>query len=119
MSATTSFADLQAAMSLLNHVYFNPIIAALVRHEVADHLEPDPLSAADLARRSGLNALALTRVLRALAAFGTFKEIAPGYSPTILSPSCFAISPVDSATSSSTTPLSTTSGRPQPWLIAS
>jgi hypothetical protein len=78
MSATTSFADVQAAMSLLNHVYFNPIIAALVRHEVADHLEPDPLSAADLARRSGLNALALTRVLRALAAFGAFKEIAPG-----------------------------------------
>lgn len=119
MSATTSFADVQAAMSVLNHVYFNPIIAALVRHEVADHLEPDPLSAADLARRSGLNTLALTRVLRALAAFGAFKEIAPGVFANNSVSKLFRHQPGGFATLRSTTPLSTTSGRPQPWRIAS
>jgi hypothetical protein len=78
MSATTSFADFQAAISLLNHFYFNPIIGALVRHDVADHLERGPLSAADLAHRSGMNVLALTRALRALGAFGAFNEVSPG-----------------------------------------
>jgi len=78
MSATPSFEDFQAAISLLHHVYFNPIIGALVRHDVADHLESGPLSAADLAHRSGMNALALTRALRALGAFGAFKEVSSG-----------------------------------------
>ncbi len=77
MSATTS-TDFQAAISLLNHLYFNPIIGALVRHDIADHLDPGPLSAADLAHRSGMNVLALTRALRALGAFGAFNEVFPG-----------------------------------------
>jgi len=45
---------------------------------VPDLLHPDPLPAAELAERSGLHALALTRALRALAAFGAFQEVAPG-----------------------------------------
>ena len=120
MSATTSFADFQAALSLLNHVHFNPIIGALVRHDVADHLEPGPLAAEDLAHRSGMDVLALTR-----ARFGHLGHLArlmrylPAYSPITRSLSCFAINPVDYATSRSTTPLSTTLGRRQPWVIAS
>jgi hypothetical protein len=76
MSAPAS--DFQVAMSLMNHTYFNPIIGALVRHGVPDHLDQGPLAATDLAQRAGVDALALTRVLRALAGFGTFKEVSPG-----------------------------------------
>ena len=78
MSAAASLANFQAALSLLNHSYFDPIIGALVRHGVPDHLDHCPLAAADLAQRAGVDALALTRVLRALAAFGTFQEVSPG-----------------------------------------
>jgi len=78
MSAPASLSNFQAAMSLMNHTYLNPIIGALVRHGVPDHLDQGPLAASDLAQRAGLNALALTRALRALAAFGTFQELSPG-----------------------------------------
>jgi len=77
-SAPASLSAFQAALSLLNHTYFDPIIGALVRHGVPDHLDHGPLAASDLAQRAGVNALALTRVLRALAAFGTFQEVSPG-----------------------------------------
>jgi len=76
MSAPAS--NFQAAMSLMNHTYFNPIIGALVRHGVPDHLDEGPLAAPELAQRAGVDALALTRALRALAGFGTFQEISPG-----------------------------------------
>jgi hypothetical protein len=65
-------------MSLLNNIYFNPIVGALVRHGVPYHLDQGPLAASDLARRAGMDALALVRVLRALAAFGAFQEVSPG-----------------------------------------
>jgi len=78
MSAPASPSDFQVALSLMNHTYFNPIIGALVRHGVPDHLDLGPLAAAQLAQLAGMNALALTRVLRALAAFGIFEEETPG-----------------------------------------
>jgi hypothetical protein len=78
MSAIPGPGDFQAALSLLNHKYFNPIIGTLVRNAVPDQLDNGPLAAADLAQRTGLNALALTRGLRALAAFGAFREVSPG-----------------------------------------
>jgi len=78
MAATSSLSDFQTAVSLLNHIYFNPVIGALVRHEVPDHLDNGPLAAPDLAGRAGVDALSLTRALRALAAFGAFREVTPG-----------------------------------------
>ena len=78
MAATSSLSDFQTAVSLLNHIYFNPVIGALVRHEVPDHLDNGPLAAPGLAGRAGVDALSLTRALRALAAFGAFREVTPG-----------------------------------------
>jgi O-methyltransferase domain len=78
MSAPAPPSDFQVAMSLMNHTYFNPIIGALIRHGVPDHLDDGPLAASELAQRAGVNALAVTRALRALAAFGTFQEVTPG-----------------------------------------
>lgn len=73
-----SFSHFQAAMSLVNHIYFNPVMGALVRHGVPDHLDNGPLSASDLAQLAGMDTLSLTRVLRALTTFGTFQEVSPG-----------------------------------------
>src|ERR1700739_56085 len=78
MSVAASLSNFQAAMSLLNHSYLNPVIGALVRHGVPDHLDQVALAASILAQRAGVNALALTRALRALAAFGMFQEVSPG-----------------------------------------
>ena len=66
------------AMSLLNNIHFNLVVGALVRHGVPDHLDQGQLGASELARRAGMDALALVRVLRALAAFGAFQEFSPG-----------------------------------------
>ena len=71
-------ASFLAALSLLQHVYFSPVLNTLVRGNVPDYLEKGPLDASELAGLSGLNALALTRVLRALAGFGAFREDSPG-----------------------------------------
>jgi O-methyltransferase domain len=78
MNAPASLSDVQAAISLLHHRYFNPILGVLVRHGVPDHLDRGPLSASDLAQRAGMNMLSLTRALRALSAFGAFQEVSPG-----------------------------------------
>lgn len=79
MATPSASSDFQAAMSLMYHLdFFNPVIGALVRHGVPDHLDPGPLPAADLAHRAGMDSLSLTRALRALATFGAFQEVAPG-----------------------------------------
>lgn len=77
MTGPSSFSNFNAALSLLHHVYFNPLIGTLVRCGVPDHLDQGPLPASDLARVAGMDALALTRALRALAAFGAFREVSP------------------------------------------
>jgi hypothetical protein len=66
------------AFGLLSHLYLTPVLAALVEGRVPDHLDAGPLPASQLATRSGLHALSLTRSLRALAAFGAFQEVSPG-----------------------------------------
>lgn len=78
MNASAPMPPFATAMFLLNNIYFNPILGALVRHGVPDHLDKGPLAASDLAQRAGMDALALVRVLRALAAFGAFQEVSPG-----------------------------------------
>jgi len=78
MPEAPSSSNFNAALSLLNHVYFSPVIGALVRRDVPDHLEKGPLAAAELAQLSEMDALSLTRALRALTAFGTFQEVSPG-----------------------------------------
>ena len=78
MAGTASPSDFNTAISLLYHVYFRPVMGTLVRHRVPDHLAEGPLPAAELAERAGLHALSLTRALRALEAFGAFKEVSPG-----------------------------------------
>jgi ubiquinone/menaquinone biosynthesis C-methylase UbiE len=78
MNASAPMPPVPTAMFLLNNIHFNPIIGALIRHGVPDHLNQGPLAASDLARRAGMDALALARVLRALAAFGAFQELSPG-----------------------------------------
>ena len=78
MNASAAIAPFPAAMSLLSNIYFNPIVGALIRHGVPDLLDGGPLAASDLARRAGMDVLALVRVLRALTAFGAFQEVSPG-----------------------------------------
>jgi hypothetical protein len=78
MNASAPMPPFPTAMSLMNNVYFNPILGALIRHGVPDLLDQGPLAASDLARRARMDALALVRVLRALTAFGAFQEVSPG-----------------------------------------
>jgi len=70
--------DFITAFGLLSHLYLTPPLVALVRGRVPDHLHPDPLPTSELAKRSGLHDLTLTRALRALTAFGVFQEVSPG-----------------------------------------
>ena len=78
MPEAPPFSSFLAGLSLMNHVYFNPAMGALVRSNVPDHLDQGPLTASELAQLAGMNALSLTRTLRALTAFGTFHEVSPG-----------------------------------------
>ena len=91
MAAPASFSNFNAALSLMHHVYFNPVIGALVRCGVPDHLDKGPLPASDLAQLAGMDALSMTRALRALAAFGASRRSRLGYSPTTPYPISFAI----------------------------
>lgn len=74
----SSFSPFNIALSLLHHVYFSPVLGALVRQGVPDQLAQGPLPAAELARHAGMDELSLTRALRALAGFGAFHEVSPG-----------------------------------------
>jgi hypothetical protein len=64
-------------MSILSHVYFAPILGRLIRSRVPDLLENGQLNAVELASRAGLHPLSTVRALRALTAFGVFREVAP------------------------------------------
>ena len=78
MSETSSFDNVTAAFGLLSHLYLTPVLVALIRGGVPDHLDGGPLAASELAKRSGLDELSMTRGLRALTAFGAFQEASPG-----------------------------------------
>ena len=77
MSQPSSPSSAEAAMSMLSHTYFSPILGKLIRARVPDLLDAGPTQAADLARQAGLHPLSTTRALRALTAFGLFREVAP------------------------------------------
>jgi hypothetical protein len=59
----SSPADFGSALSLLSHLQFNPVIGALVRHNVPDHLGDSQLSAAELAATAQMDTLSVTRTL--------------------------------------------------------
>src|SRR2546422_1715724 len=67
----------QAAMSILSHVYFAPILGRLIRARVPDLLGGEAVRSAELANQAGLHPLSTVRAMRALTAFGGFREVAP------------------------------------------
>jgi len=70
--------NFQTAMTILSHVYFAPILATLIRARVPDILDGGAVDAAHLSDRAVLRPLSTLRALRALTAFGIFREVAPG-----------------------------------------
>jgi hypothetical protein len=64
-------------MSILSHVYFAPILGRLIRARVPDLLEGGAVDGVTLANQSGLHPLSTVRELRALTAFGVFREVVP------------------------------------------
>ena len=77
MSAPDPDSAVRNAMSMLSHVYFAPILGRLIRARVPDLLENGQVNASELATRAGLHPLSTVRALRALTAFGVFREVAP------------------------------------------
>ncbi len=77
MSGPKPDAGVQTAMSILSHVDFAPILGRLIRARVPDLLDDGAVHAVTLANQSGLHPLSTVRALRALTAFGVFREVAP------------------------------------------
>ena len=77
MSAPVPNVPVVAALSILSHVSFAPILGRLIRARVPDLLEGGAVQGAELAKQTGLHPLSTVRALRALTAFGVFREIAP------------------------------------------
>src|SRR6266545_3942419 len=77
VSAPVSSSSFQAAMSVLSHMYFAPILGRLIRARVPDLLDGGALQGAELANQAGLHPLSTVRAMRALTAFGVFREVAP------------------------------------------
>lgn len=69
------FAD---AMAMVLHVQFGPIIGKLTQSGVPDILDAGAMPAAEVAAKAGLHPQSLTRSLRALSAFGIFRETSEG-----------------------------------------
>src|SRR3954454_12050654 len=78
MSASSSNSGFQTAMSVLSHLYFAPILGRLIRANVPDLLDAGAIHSEQLVKQSGLHPLSTVRALRALTAFGVFRELAPG-----------------------------------------
>ncbi len=78
MSAPGPDSDFQTAMSVLSHTYFAPILGTLIRARVPDLLDGGGVGAVELAEQAGLNPLSTVRAMRALTAFGVFREVEPG-----------------------------------------
>jgi O-methyltransferase len=77
VSAPVSNSGFQAAMSILSHMYFAPILGRLIRARVPDLLDGGAVHSAELANQAGLHPLSTVRAMRALTAFGVFREVAP------------------------------------------
>ena len=67
----------EAAMSILSHMYFAPLLGRLIRARVPDLLDGGPVHGSELANQVGLHPLSTIRAMRALTAFGVFRETAP------------------------------------------
>src|SRR5205807_3334708 len=78
MPAPVSNSGFQAAMSILSHLYFAPILGRLIRARVPDLVADGAVPSAELAHQAGLHPLSTVRAMRALTAFGVFREVAPG-----------------------------------------
>jgi hypothetical protein len=77
VSTPVSSSSFQAAMSVLSHTYFAPILGRLIRARVPDLLDGSAVQGAELANQAGLHPLSTVRALRALTAFGVFREVEP------------------------------------------
>lgn len=77
-SPTYDAASIAAINAALFHVNCSPVLGAVIRHRVPDHLSAGPLDAEELARRAGLHPLSTIRALRLLTGFGIFKEVKTG-----------------------------------------
>src|SRR5215472_1829390 len=78
MATPKSNSSFQSAMSILSHIYFAPILGTLIRAKVPDLLDDGAIESTELSNRAGLHPLSTLRALRALTAFGIFREVAPG-----------------------------------------
>jgi hypothetical protein len=78
MSESIPNSGFQTAMSILSHLYFAPILGRLIRANVPDLLDGGAVDSEKLAKQAGLHPLSTVRALRALTAFGVFRELAPG-----------------------------------------
>jgi hypothetical protein len=77
VSASMSNPGFQAAMAVLSHLYFAPVLGRLIRARVPDLLDGGAVHVAELASQAGLHPLSTSRVMRALTAFAVFREVAP------------------------------------------
>jgi hypothetical protein len=64
-------------MSVLSHISLAPILGRLIRARVPDLLDGGALEGAELASQVGLHPLSTVRAMRALTAFGVFREVSP------------------------------------------
>jgi hypothetical protein len=64
-------------MSILSHMSFAPLLGRLIRARVPDLLDGGALEGAELAGQAGLHPLSTVRAMRALTAFGVFREVSP------------------------------------------
>jgi len=78
VSTPAAIGAFQAALSILSNVSFAPLLGRLIRAKVPDLLHGGPVPSAELAKRTGLHPLSTVRALRALTAFGVFREESPG-----------------------------------------
>jgi hypothetical protein len=78
MSESIPNSGFQTAMSVLSHLYLSPILGRLIRANVPDLLDGGAVDSEELAKQAGLHPLSTVRALRALTAFGAFREVAPG-----------------------------------------
>ena len=77
MPESVSAPGFNTAMKIFAHVYFAPIVRRLIEAKVPDLLAGGAVDSATLAAQAGLHPLSLVRALRALTAFGVFREVAP------------------------------------------
>jgi hypothetical protein len=77
VSAPVPPSSFEGAMSVLSHMSLAPILGRLIRARVPDLLDGGAVEGAELASQTGLHLLSTVRGMRALTAFGVFREVSP------------------------------------------